>query len=61
MAVQPIHFGSVYYEEATGDDSAGDILEVTFRGYAPGTQLTRITIDGDKLKDGGLTLGDIFF
>ncbi|MDX1962680.1 MAG: SdrD B-like domain-containing protein [Pirellulales bacterium] len=61
MAVAPLHLGSVYYEEASGDDSRPDILEVTFTGGAAGTKLNRVTIDGDKLQDGGLTLGDIFY
>jgi serine-aspartate repeat-containing protein C/D/E len=60
MAVNPLHFGSVYYEEATGDDSQGDVISITYAGGAPGTQLTQVTIDGDKLGD-GLTLGDMFW
>jgi protocatechuate 3,4-dioxygenase beta subunit len=56
-----LHLGSVYFEEATGDDSAGDRIEVTFAGGQPGTQLNRLTINGDKLLDGSVTLGDIFF
>lgn len=55
-----IHLGAVYFEEATGDDSAGDRIEVTFQGGQPGTQLTQIIIDTDK--DGlGLSTGDLFF
>ena len=56
-----LHLGSVYFEEASGDDSAGDRLEITFQGGAAGTQLKSLTINGDKLLDGGVTLGDIFF
>ncbi|WP_425400228.1 SdrD B-like domain-containing protein [Aeoliella sp.] len=52
--------GSVYFEEATGDDSQPDVIEVTFMGGAEGTTLNRLTIDGDKRLD-GLTDGDIFF
>jgi len=52
--------GAVYYEEATGDDSAADTIQITYEGGAPGTQLTRIIIDGDKLGD-GLSLGDAFW
>jgi serine-aspartate repeat-containing protein C/D/E len=60
MAVAPIHLGSVYYEEATGDDSAPDVIEITFNGGAPGTQLTQLIINGDK--DGnGLSVGDMFW
>ena len=54
-----LHLGAVYFEDATGDDAGGDIIQVTFEGGAPGTQLTRIVIDGDKLGD-GLTAGDVF-
>ena len=56
-----IHFGAVYFEEATGDDSAGDRIEITFEGGAEGTELTQIVLDGDKLADGAVDLGDIFF
>ncbi|TWT48540.1 SdrD B-like domain-containing protein [Botrimarina hoheduenensis] len=52
--------GSVYFEEATGDDSEADILQVSFVGGAAGTTLDRLVIDGDKLGD-GLTSGDLFF
>lgn len=52
--------GSVYFEEATGDDSQPDIIEVTFVGGADGTTLDRLVISGDKRLD-GLTDGDIFF
>lgn len=52
--------GSVYFEEATGDDSQPDTIEVTFAGGAAGTTLDRLTISGDKRAD-GLTDGDIFF
>jgi protocatechuate 3,4-dioxygenase beta subunit len=52
--------GSVYFEEATGDDSRADIIQVSFVGGAPGTTLHRVTINGDKLQD-GLSEGDVFF
>ena len=52
--------GSVYFEEATGDDSQPDMIEVSFVGGAAGTTLNRLTINGDKRQD-GLTEGDIFF
>ena len=52
--------GSVYFEEATGDDSQPDIIEVSFVGGAAGTTLNRLTINGDKQQD-GLTEGDVFF
>lgn len=52
--------GSVYFEEATGDDSQPDVIQVTFVGGAEGTTLDRLVISGDKRLD-GLTDGDIFF
>ena len=52
--------GGVYFEEASGDDSQPDIIEVTFVGGAAGTTLDRLVISGDKRAD-GLTDGDIFF
>ncbi|MGD9723074.1 MAG: SdrD B-like domain-containing protein [Pirellulales bacterium] len=55
-----LHVGSVYYEQAGGDDALPNMIEFTFEGGAPGTQLTRIIIDGDK--DGqGRSSGDVFF
>jgi protocatechuate 3,4-dioxygenase beta subunit len=56
-----VMFGSIYFEEATGDDSQPDVLEVSFVGGAAGTQLDRLTINGDKREDGSLTEGDVFF
>src|SRR3954470_12940089 len=52
--------GSVYFEEATGDDSQPDVIQVSFTGGAAGTTLNRLTINGDKRQD-GLTDGDVFF
>ncbi len=52
--------GSVYFEEATGDDSKPDIIQVSFTGGAQGTTLNKLTINGDKRQD-GLTDGDVFF
>ncbi|MGL4512003.1 MAG: SdrD B-like domain-containing protein [Lacipirellulaceae bacterium] len=52
--------GSVYFEEATGDDSRPDVIQVSFVGGAAGTTLDRLVIDTDKLGD-GLTTGDVFF
>ncbi len=55
-----LHVGSVYYEQAAGDDAQPNLIEFTFEGGAAGTQLTQIIIDGDK--DGkGRSSGDIFF
>ncbi len=55
-----LHVGSVYFEQAAGDDAQPNILQFTFAGGVPGSQLTRIVIDGDK--DGlGRSSGDVFF
>ena len=43
-----LHVGSVYYEQAGGDDAAPNLIQFTFEGGAANTQLTRIIIDGDK-------------
>ncbi|QDU57454.1 SdrD B-like domain-containing protein [Aeoliella mucimassa] len=58
--VPEVLLGSVYFEEATGDDSQPDVIQVTFVGGAEGTTLNQLTISGDKRLD-GLTDGDIFF
>lgn len=60
LAAPEVLLGGVYFEEATGDDSAGDVIEVSFVGGAPGTTLNRLIIDGDKTGD-GLSVGDVFF
>lgn len=60
LSASPIQLGMVYYEDATGTDESGDTFELTFQGGAPGTQLTQLIIDTDKLSD-GLTIGDCFF
>ena len=52
--------GSVYFEEATGDDRQPDVIQVSFEGGAAGTTLNRLVIDGDKLGD-GFSTGDVFF
>ena len=55
-----ITIGSVYYEDESGFDDGGDLIEITFNGGAAGTQLSQIVIDTDKLGDGP-TIGDTFF
>ena len=60
MFAPHVLLGSVYFEEASGDDSTPDTLQVTFTGGAAGTTLNQLTINGDKRQD-GLTDGDIFF
>jgi len=58
--VPPLHVGAVYFEDGSGHDEVGDVIEVTFEGGAPGTQLTELVIQTDKFGD-GLGLGDTFF
>lgn len=60
LSAVPIQLGMIYYEDASGTDESGDTFELTFQGGAPGTQLTRLALDTDKLGD-GLTIGDCFF
>ncbi|MGQ9576313.1 MAG: SdrD B-like domain-containing protein [Thermoguttaceae bacterium] len=60
LSFAPIQIGAVYFEDATEDDQAGDVFEVTFNGGAPGTQLAELAIELDKLRD-GLSLGDCLF
>ena len=55
-----IQVGAVYYEEASGQDQKGDVIEITFQGGEPCTQLNQLIIDTDKVGD-GLTIGDVFF
>ncbi len=57
----PLHVGVVYIEDDSGTDNAGDTFEVTFTGGAPGTQLTRLVIDGNKGGVPGYQVGDMFF
>ncbi|MCC7084690.1 MAG: hypothetical protein IT427_06755, partial [Pirellulales bacterium] len=56
-----VHLGAVYYEPASGDDSTPNLIQVTFQGGVPSTQLTQIVIDGDKNHDGKYSSGEIFF
>lgn len=64
LNADPIAFGAVYYEDAlaggTDDIAPGDLMEITFEGGAPNTQLTELTIDLDP-GAGELAEGDIFF
>lgn len=60
MLAADVMLGGVYFEEATGDDSEADILQVSFVGGAEGTTLDRIVISGDKNGD-GLTINDSIF
>ncbi|MEZ6092048.1 MAG: SdrD B-like domain-containing protein [Pirellulaceae bacterium] len=71
-AALPIHVGLVYIETDyletsfgdtsidQGDDSQADQFKLSFVGGAPGTTLTKLTIDLDKEGD-GKTIGDAIF
>ena len=60
MLAADLLLGSVYFEEATGDDTSADVIHVSFEGGAAQTSLDHLTISGDKVGD-GLTSGDLFF
>lgn len=60
MAADMIQVGAVYVEDDIGSDLHGDLFYVSFKGGAPDTQLTRLTIDGD-MNSPGFGLGDMFF
>jgi serine-aspartate repeat-containing protein C/D/E len=60
MFADPIWVGGVYIEEDTGGDWQPDTFYITFKGGAPGTQLTRLVIDGDQYEP-GLGRGDMIF
>ncbi len=65
LTASPLVIGAVYTEEDLGTDAQGDTFQITFEGGAPGTQLTRLVIDGDHRLDfgnaPGFSSGDIFF
>lgn len=60
MTADPIWVGGVYVEDDSGTDQHGDSFYITFKGGAPGTQLTRLVIDGD-LNTPGFGVADLFF
>jgi serine-aspartate repeat-containing protein C/D/E len=60
LMVADLHVGAVYYEPASGLDSHPNVIQISFAGGAPGTQLTHLDIDGNK--DGGpLSFNDAIF
>ena len=59
--IAPVHLGSVYLEQASGDDTLPNLIKVTFAGGAPGTQLKQLVIDGDKDQNGTYSSGEVFF
>ncbi len=60
LSAAPLFVGAVYIEEDFGADAQGDIFEISFEGGAPGTELTRVVLDGDQ-NTPGFGLGDAFF
>ncbi len=56
-----IHLGAVYLEPASGNDETPNVIQVTFQGGAPGTQLNQIVINGDKDHNGKYSSGEVFF
>ena len=60
LSAVPIQIGAVYFEDSVGADEAGDLFEITWTGGEPGTQLTSLDIDTDKLGDGRDAI-DAFF
>jgi protocatechuate 3,4-dioxygenase beta subunit len=60
LSVSPINVGAIYTELDIGADVSGDSFEITFSGGADGTQLSRVTIDGDQ-NIVGFGVGDVFF
>jgi hypothetical protein len=57
LMASDLHLGAVYFEGDTGDDKKPDTIQVTFKGGASGSQLTRLVIDGDKNGDGKYSSG----
>src|SRR5262245_33215800 len=60
LDADPIKIGVTYLEGDSGSDMHGDTFQVMFEGGAPGTELTRLVIDGDHYAP-GLSFGDMLF
>lgn len=60
MAGDLLQVGAVYIEDDIGSDESPDLFYVSFQGGASGTQLNRLTINGDR-GEPGLSQGDIIF
>src|SRR4051812_6961289 len=60
MDADPLKLGAVYIEQDGGSDTHPDTFDVQFEGGAPGTELTRLVIDGDHGPK-GLSVGDMIF
>lgn len=60
LDADPLKLGVVYIEEDGGSDLHGDTFELQFQGGHPGTELTRVVIDGDHGPQ-GISVGDMIF
>jgi protocatechuate 3,4-dioxygenase beta subunit len=60
LTADPIKVGVTYVEEDSGSDLHGDTFEILFEGGAPGTEMTRLEINGDQGTT-GLSVGDMIF
>ena len=60
LSAEALKIGAVYLEEDSGSDMHGDTFQVAFEGGAPGTQLNRLVISGDRGQP-GLSAGDVLF
>ncbi|MDR1957664.1 MAG: carboxypeptidase regulatory-like domain-containing protein [Planctomycetaceae bacterium] len=63
LSVNPLQFGTVYYEEpsAVGRDDSGDIFHITWNGGVEDTQLKQVVISLDKNNNGIIDPGECFF
>jgi serine-aspartate repeat-containing protein C/D/E len=60
LDADPIKIGVTYLEGDSGSDLHGDTFQIMFQGGAPGTEVTRLVIDGDQ-NTPGLSFGDMIF
>ncbi|HEX7449357.1 MAG TPA: hypothetical protein VF306_17510, partial [Pirellulales bacterium] len=56
-----IHFGAVYFDPASGNDSVPNAFSVTWSGGAAGTELKQLTISTDPNGNPTAQPGDPFF
>ena len=62
MMAADILLGSVYFEEATGDDTAADIIQITFQGGAAGTTLDiELTVEAVRYRVAATVVPTPFF
>ena len=48
LTADPVVVGATYFEMDDGTDGVPDQFQITFKGGAPGTELTRVVIDGRR-------------